>query len=127
DRGDPDFNKCWHRLADICRPGSDKALVFIDEHENSIQQSAFGINAPNRFQIFSTPVWTWISFPAKRHGNAGTVSFADGHGEVWRWREANTLKIAGMKSWNVVQPAVPNTDRDLSRFFAGVPERVPLQ
>ena len=55
------------------------------------------------------------------------MSFADGHAEVWRWREANTLKIAAMNGWNVVQPAVLNTDRDLGRFFAGVPETVPVR
>ena len=126
-RGDLDFDKCWHRLGEVRRPEPAQALAFVDEHEKSIQQSVFGINAPNRFQTFGTPVWTWISFPATRHGNAGTVSFADGHAEAWRWREANTLKIAAMTGWNVVQPAVLNTDRDLGRFFAGVPETVPVR
>jgi len=124
---DSDFDKCWHRLADVCRPGPAQALAFVDEHEKSIQQSVFGMNAPNRFQTFVTPVWTWISFPATRHGNAGTVSFADGHAEVWRRREAKTLKIAAMNGWIVVQPAIPNIDRDLGRFFAGVPETVPVR
>jgi hypothetical protein len=27
----------------------------------------------------------------------------------------------------VMKPAVPNTDRDLSRFFTAVPEKVPVQ
>jgi prepilin-type N-terminal cleavage/methylation domain-containing protein/prepilin-type processing-associated H-X9-DG protein len=128
DAADPDFNKCWHRLGGVRKPGADRAIAFVDEHERSIQQSVFGLNALNRYQIFDDkPVWTWISFPATRHGNAGTVSLADGHVEVWRWREANTLKIAAMTGWNVVQPAVPNTDRDLGRFFAGVPDQVPLR
>ncbi len=30
-----------------------------------------------------------------------------------------------MNGWNAVQPTVLNTDRDLGRFFAGVPETVP--
>ena len=38
-----------------------------------------------------------------------------------------TLKIAEMNGWSVVQPAVPGTDRDLGRFFAGVPETVPVR
>ena len=56
----------------------------------------------------------------------GTVSFADGRAETWHWREANTLRIAGMNTWIVCQPAVPKTDRDLARFFSGVPQRVPI-
>src|SRR5437762_7971253 len=41
-RGDPtdsDYRRCWHKTQDIRRPGPIKALVFIDEHEKSIQQS----------------------------------------------------------------------------------------
>jgi len=43
---DSDYRKCWHKAGDIRKPSPSKALVFIDEHEKSIQQSAFGINAP---------------------------------------------------------------------------------
>jgi hypothetical protein len=39
----------------------------------------------------------------------------------------NTLKIAAMNGWNVVQPAVPGIDRDLGRFFACVRETVPVR
>jgi prepilin-type processing-associated H-X9-DG protein len=100
DTPDSDFDKCWHRLGDVRRPGpaQAQALAFVDEQEKSIQQSVFGRNAPNRFQTFETPIWTWISFPATRHGNAGAVSFADGHAKAWRWREANTLKITSEDS-----------------------------
>lgn len=118
---------CWHRSAQIRNPGADQALVFVDENEKSIQQSAFGINGPNNYLLFGTPLWTWISFPATRHHNAGTVSFADGHAEVWRWLEGNTLKIAGLRTWTVLQPAVNRTDRDLSRFFRVVPQNLPIQ
>ncbi len=120
------FNRCWHKLGQILSPGPAGALVFIDENEKSIQQSAFGLNAPDRLQLFGSSLWTWISFPATRHGNGGTVSFADGHVENWRWVEPNTRRIAALKTWTVLQPAVKDTDRDLRRFFRGVPERVPI-
>jgi prepilin-type processing-associated H-X9-DG protein len=100
--------------------------VFIEEHEKSIQQSAFGINAPNSLTLFNSSLWTWISFPATRHNNAGTLSFADGHVATWRWREGNTAQIAQRNDWIVVQPGVANTDRDLGRFFRAVPEQVPV-
>jgi prepilin-type N-terminal cleavage/methylation domain-containing protein/prepilin-type processing-associated H-X9-DG protein len=123
---DSDYSRCWHKLAQIRNPGPAKALVFIDEHEKSIQQSAFGINAPNQWWLFGTGLWTWISFPATRHNNGCTFSFADGHAEAWHWREANTMRIASLNTWTVLQPAVPNTDRDLSRFFASTPQKVPI-
>lgn len=117
---------CWHRLGQILHPGPSRAAVFIDENEKSIQQSAFGINALNRLELFDSALWTWISFPATRHNNGGTVSFADGHAEQWQWREPKTAQIDRLRTWTVVQPAVPNTDRDLSRFFGAVPETVPI-
>ena len=100
--------------------------MFVDEHEKSIQQSAFGLNAPDSFTMFNSPLWTWISFPATRHGNAGVLSFADGHVETWHWREPNTLQVAQLNDWIVVKPAVANTDRDLRRFFQAIPKKVPV-
>jgi len=126
DRNDPHYSHCWHSLGQIRNPTPTRALVFVDEHEKGIQQCCFSINAPNGFSPLGTPLWTWNSFPATRHDNGGTASFADGHAETWHWREAYTLRIARLNTWLVLQPAVPNTDRDLSRFFAGVPQQAPI-
>jgi len=126
DPSEPGYELCWHRLAQIQRPGPSWAAVFIDENEKSIQQSAFGINAPDSLTLFNSSLWTWISFPATRHNKAGTLSFADGHVERWRWHEGNTLRIAQQNDWIVVQPAVQNNDRDLGRFFQAVPDKVPV-
>jgi prepilin-type processing-associated H-X9-DG protein len=123
---DPGYELCWHRLSQIQQPGPSRAAVFIEEHEKSIQQSAFGINAPDSLTMFNTSLWTWISFPATRHNHAGQLSFADGHVETWRWLEANTLRIAQRNDWIVTQPGVPNNDRDLGRFFKAIPEKVPV-
>ncbi len=127
DQASPEYVLCWHRLAQIQRPGPSRAAVFIDENEKSIQQSAFGINAPNSLMLYGESLWTWVSFPATRHSNSGVLTFADGHAETWRWREANTMQIAQLNDWIVMKPAVPNTDRDLGRFFQTVPEKVPVE
>jgi prepilin-type N-terminal cleavage/methylation domain-containing protein/prepilin-type processing-associated H-X9-DG protein len=127
DPSDSDSRRCWHKLAQIQNPGPSRALVFIDEHEKSIQQSAFGINAPDRWWLFGTTQWTWISFPATRHNNGCTFTFADGHAEVWRWLEPNTMRISGLNTWIVLQLAAGrNADRDLGRLFQTVPEKVPI-
>ncbi|HNQ90425.1 MAG TPA: type II secretion system protein [Verrucomicrobiota bacterium] len=126
DPEDPDYAICWHRLSQIQDPGPSRAAVFIEENEKSIQQSAFGINAPNRYTLFDSPLWTWVSFPATRHGGCGSLSFADGHVESWRWLEPNTARIARMNDWTVMKPAAGSGDRDLSRFFAAVPQQVPI-
>ncbi len=120
-----DYVKCWHKSGQILRPGPTRAIVFLDEHEKSIQQSAFGINAPDQWWLFGTSLWTWISFPATRHNNGCTFSFADGHAETWRWREGNTMFISNLNTWIVLQKGVAS-DKDLSRMFTAVPEKVPI-
>jgi prepilin-type N-terminal cleavage/methylation domain-containing protein/prepilin-type processing-associated H-X9-DG protein len=126
DPNDAAYVTCWHRMGQIQNPGPARAAVFVDENEKSIQQAAYGINAPDSLNLFSSSLWTWISFPATRHNRAGTLSFADGHVELWRWLEANTAAIAALNDWTVMKPAVPNSDRDLGRFFQAVPAKVPV-
>ncbi|MCX8107554.1 MAG: DUF1559 domain-containing protein [Verrucomicrobiae bacterium] len=127
DPEDPLYWTCWHRSSHIHNPGPSSAAVFIDEHEKSIQQAAFGINAPDSFTLFGSAVWTWVSFPATRHGGACTLSFADGHAELWQLVEPNTHRIAALDDWIVMKAAVPNTDRDLKRFFKVIPAKVPIE
>ena len=120
------YHYVWHRLDEIRHPSPAQALVFVDEHENSIQGGIFVINSPN-FWEQGAPVWTWISFPATRHDNAGTVSFADGHAEVWKWQEPGTLKRLDQSApIPCNRPAVQNMDQDLGRFFRAIPEKVPI-
>ena len=127
DPADSDYRRCWHKTSQIRRPAPTKALVFIDEHEKSIQQSAFGINAPDHWWLFGTSKYSWISFPATRHNSGCTFSFADGHAETWRWREPNTMRISSQYGWIVLQPgASPSMDRDIDRLFQAVPEKVPI-
>jgi len=125
--GEAGYEFCWHRLSQIQRPGPSRAAVFIEENEKSIQQSAFGINAPDNLTLFDSSLWTWISFPATRHNNAALLSFADGHVESWRWHEPNTMQLAQLNDWLVVKPGVSGRDRDLRRFFEAIPEKVPVQ
>lgn len=120
------YENVWHKLTQIHNPGSSKAAVFVDEHEKSIQQAIFCLNAPDLWLHFGMPLWSWISFPATRHNNGCTLTFADGHAETWRWREPNTQKIANLNTWIVLKPAAGAADRDLSRFFEAVPEKVPI-
>jgi prepilin-type N-terminal cleavage/methylation domain-containing protein/prepilin-type processing-associated H-X9-DG protein len=127
DPGGTDFRACWHKTSQITQPAPTRALVFIDEHQNSIQQSCFAANAPG-FQLFGAPQWDWISFPTTRHNNGCTLTFADGHAETWRWREGRTLAISRMSGW-LAWPPNPSSgvnDRDLGRLFQAVPQTVPI-
>lgn len=108
---------CWHRLSQVQDPPPTRALVFMDEHQNSIENGRFVISQPGD--------WHWLDFPAARHDNGCTVTFADGHAESWRWLEPNTLAIARRSGYLQDLPAVSDRDRDLERVHQVVP-RIPL-
>ena len=115
---DPRDQTCWHRFSQIKDPPPVKAFVFIDEHENSIDNA--------RFVMAGREEWRWIDFPATRHDNSCVLSFADGHAELWRWRESITIQIGKMKPWIQGPSGVPGTDRDLRRIHESMP-RAPIQ
>ena len=55
-----------------------RLFVFLDEHENFIDDASFTVNP--------TPGDTWSNIPADRHSHGCDFSFADGHVEHWRWK-----------------------------------------
>ena len=107
----------WHKLSEIKSPPPAKASVFIDEHQGSIENARFVITQPGD--------WSWIDHPATRHRNGGVFTFADGHAELWRWFERQTLSADKVQGWVQGVAGVPGNDRDLRRVHDTVP-RVPI-
>ncbi len=73
----------------IVNPPPSLAWVFIEEHELSIDDGVFVTHSPwlaPGLQDF------WVSFPGYRHNNGATVSFADGHAVLRRWRFHRNIK-----------------------------------
>lgn len=91
------------KYSDILRPPPVSAMVFIHESPVTIDDGYFAI------PVFAN---IWQNIPASVHGNGGTLSFADGHAEFWRWKESTTAKLS---SANQAAPKGAN-DRDLNRF-----------
>ncbi|MBI4325974.1 MAG: prepilin-type N-terminal cleavage/methylation domain-containing protein [Chloroflexi bacterium] len=111
------YGKCWQKESEITLPSPSGAFVFVDTHEHSISCSLFTLKVPGYPAFPRPPLWRWIEFPAARHNKGATVSFADGHAEIWHWREPNTLKIAREPPWIWRRDAVEPYDRDLARFI----------
>jgi prepilin-type N-terminal cleavage/methylation domain-containing protein/prepilin-type processing-associated H-X9-DG protein len=74
----------FYKETDFGPPGPSMTYVMIDENENSINDSFF-VCDPSQVN------W-WQDVPATRHGNAGGLSFADGHSEIKKWRDGTVLK-----------------------------------
>ena len=65
------------------RPNVSSRLVFIDE----------GFMTSDAYAVYYH-LESWFDNPPVRHGDGVTLSFADGHGDHWRWRGTETIKHA---------------------------------
>jgi len=94
----------FRRLSDIKDPTPVQALVFIDENDWTIDDGYFAISvgsAPGRYPTY------FQNSPSARHDKSGDLSFADGHAEMWRWREPTTPNI------KTLDYSPPKRDKDL--------------
>lgn len=114
--------KYVRNFANITEPMPAMASVFLDEDPYSIQNCALGIEPKESY---------YWNLPASRHGNAGTLAFADGHAENWAWKDryipegANELKRryeSNLMNPDVTVRSSP-TDKDLLRLQETVPPR----
>ncbi len=73
----------FRKQTDIRSPSPSQCWVFIDENPNSINDGWFicDPNQPNK----------WVDIPASYHNSAGGLSFADGHAEIKKWRDAKMI------------------------------------
>lgn len=70
------------RLGDVPEPA--RLFVFVDEHEDSIDDA--------HFLTWPEPDDRWVNLPAGRHNQVGNLSFADGHVEHWNWKWPKAIK-----------------------------------
>jgi len=57
-------------------------FVVLDEREDSINDGWFASNPDVQYNL--------VDFPASYHGDAGGLSFADGHSEIHKWSDPRT-------------------------------------
>lgn len=90
-----------------------KVFVFIDEHEDSIEDGTFGLYPKN------TSPWpgnSWINLAADRHTQGACLSFVDGRAERWKWMSK--------KKWLGAPTAAAGLDlQDLRRLQDAIPEQ----
>jgi prepilin-type N-terminal cleavage/methylation domain-containing protein/prepilin-type processing-associated H-X9-DG protein len=97
----------FKKLTDIRAPNTDKCLVFIDEDENTLVDSLFGIPT---VKFNPHPMRAWWSLPSNRHQQASNLSFADGHVATLKWRAPKVYATNWIDAhW---QPVVPGEERD---------------
>lgn len=79
------------KLAGLPRPAMQ--FVFLDEHPDSLGGTAFWIT-PGKDDGAAL-----VSYPGALHNGGASLSFADGHVETRRWRDARTTPPVTGKNW----------------------------
>lgn len=73
----------FRKMSEIVPISPSQAFVFIDEHPDAIDDGYFLVFV-NRHHL-------WGNMPANYHNGACGFSFADGHSEVHKWQDRDTL------------------------------------
>ena len=77
------------KFSDFTRPGPSDVFVFLDEHENSINDSHYTPFS----NLKSYGNQDWLDTPSGRHGNSTGFVFADGHAEIHKWLDSDIQKV----------------------------------
>jgi prepilin-type N-terminal cleavage/methylation domain-containing protein/prepilin-type processing-associated H-X9-DG protein len=89
-RGEPPVNyRRFTKYSEINQPSPSNLFVFIEVHPDSICWPFFGVSMQASF----------FMFPASHHNGSAVLSFADGHAESKRWRDARTSR-PGQIDWH---------------------------
>jgi prepilin-type processing-associated H-X9-DG protein/prepilin-type N-terminal cleavage/methylation domain-containing protein len=83
-RGDPRVDY-YYKLSELVRPGPSQTFVFLDEHEDSINDGFFLIGPQEDIRF------GWNDVPGSRHRRGANFVFADGHVERRVWQDPRTI------------------------------------
>jgi len=83
----------YGKSSSFARPGPSKTWVFMDENPYSINDGSLAIPA------YAAAGNTYlVDFPSGLHGQAGGISFADGHSIIHQWQDKRTYSPQGLIS-----------------------------
>ena len=75
--------KIFMRMSDFTGLSASQCWVLLDEQPDSINDDLFFVQLTGNL---------WVDVPASYHGGACGLSYADGHAEIKKWRDANSIQ-----------------------------------
>lgn len=112
----PDFRNqiLYLKYSQLSNPGAAKIFVFIDEREDYINYGNF-CTIMSGYSPHDPSKYVFEDVPASYHGQAGGLSFADGHSEIHRWRDARTMPpvLDGTKTYDNQTPTKSEGNVDI--------------
>ena len=97
----------YKKVAQVQNPGPAMTILFLDERCDSMNDGEWcsGMSGwPDK-----PALWVLVDFPGSYHAGAGGISFADGHSEIHKWRDARTTPPIG-KLYGLNVPSPKNPD-----------------
>ena len=88
--------RIYKKTSDMVRPGPGNIWVILDE-SNTINDAFFAVEMDSYDPKNMTK--SSVDAPASFHNRAGSLSFADGHAEIHKWKDPNTWQIKTTFSW----------------------------
>ena len=79
----------YTKLSALLRPGPAQTFVILDESPYSINDGFFADNMVG-YDPIQPASWAFTDVPATYHNMSGSLSLADGHSEIHRWRDRRT-------------------------------------
>ncbi|MBL9173222.1 MAG: prepilin-type N-terminal cleavage/methylation domain-containing protein [Verrucomicrobiales bacterium] len=101
--------RLYRSLDDLVDPGPSQTILFWDQREDTINYGNFLIDMSGWEGSPELTQWQ-VDLPGSYHGNAGGLSFSDGHSETRRWVDPRTMPpLRRGQSWidgdfSLVQP-----------------------
>ena len=81
--------RVYLKFSQLSVPGASQVFVFLDGREDMINWGNYLQNMAG-YQPPAPAAYGWVDMPGWYHGNAGGLSFADGHSELRRWKDGRT-------------------------------------
>lgn len=94
----------FRRFSDIRKPTPSRAMLMIDEREDSINDGYFS---------FLMGEQVIVDYPGAYHGRSSNINFADGHSERKKWTDPRTVPALNRGELiPLVVPSALNPDLD---------------
>ena len=81
----------YTKLSSMNRPGPSRIFVIVDESRITINDDFFAVSMAG-YDPYQLSATAFVDCPATYHNNAGSLSFADGHSEIHKWKDPRTRK-----------------------------------
>ena len=96
----------FRKTTSFTKMSATDAFAFIDERDDSVDDGFFGLDMVDNYIR---------NYPADFHGGIGSVTFADGHAELHRWRseELQSPQQSGLPKESHAVTMVANDNVDL--------------